>query len=151
MLHIFNPERRRAWCNQDAVEFTSANFATCTECIVASTGGLEVRDGTVGEVIDQRTAVYGPVEECFVRIAQIWSGVLGIEVNAHDVPLCMIGMKMVRTQYAPDYSDNTDDIDGYLDIFRTIIGDDMVHARTVTEYVELKAKRARVEHQAAHS
>ena len=41
-----------------------------------------------------------------------------------------------RTTQAPNYSDNSDDIEGYLDIFRKIVGDDMIQARSVTEYLE---------------
>jgi hypothetical protein len=101
----------------------------------------EHRDGTVGEVIDQRVQVYGDPTETFARIAEVWSGILGVPVNATDVPLCLIGMKIVRTTQAPDYSDNTDDVEGYLDIFRQLVGEDMIHARSVTEYVELKKSR----------
>ena len=101
------------------------------------------RDGTVGEVIDQRVQVYGDPTETFVRIAEVWSGILGHTVNATDVPLCLIGMKLVRTTQAPDYSDNSDDVEGYLDIFRQLVGEDMIHARSVKEYVEMKAERER--------
>jgi hypothetical protein len=77
----------------------------------------------------------------FARAAQIWSGIIGHEVNATDVPLMLIGYKVLRAQFTPDYSDNSDDIEGYLDIFRELVGKDMVHARSVTEYLELKAER----------
>ena len=96
------------------------------------------RSDVTTEVIDQRVQVYGDPTETFVRIAQVWSGVLGVEVNPTDVPLCLIGMKIVRTTEAPDYSDNSDDIEGYLDIFRQLVGEDMIHARSVAEYVRLK-------------
>ena len=96
------------------------------------------RKGTVGEVIDRRIAVYGEPVEIFSRAAQIWSGILGVEVDAFDVPLMLIGYKLLRTQHTPDYSDNSDDIEGYLDIFRTLVGDDMVHARSVEEYLVQK-------------
>jgi pyruvate-formate lyase-activating enzyme len=71
----------------------------------------------------------------------VWSGILGHHVNAVDVPLCLMGMKLVRTQVTPDYSDNSDDIEGYLDIFRQLVGEDMVHARLTSEYLEKKAER----------
>lgn len=103
----------------------------------------EQRDGTVGEVIDQRVQVYGNPVETFARIAEVWSGILGVTVDATDVPLCLIGMKLVRTTQAPDYSDNSDDVEGYLDIFRQLVGEDMIHARSVKEYVELKQARDR--------
>lgn len=96
------------------------------------------REGVLGEVIDQRVQVYGDPVSAYTRIAQIWSGILGHEVSASDVTLCMIGLKLERAQQAPDYSDNSDDVEGYLDLFRQIVGPDMIHARSVTEYVEKK-------------
>jgi hypothetical protein len=98
----------------------------------------EERDGQVGELIDRRVQVYGNPVETFARIAQVWSGIIGHEIQPVEVPLMMAGMKMVRAQVMPDYSDNSDDIDGYLDIFRQIVGEDMIHARTVNEFIEKK-------------
>lgn len=92
------------------------------------------RNDTVSEIIDQRVALYGDPRETFVRIAQVWTGILGHEVQPAEVPLLLMGMKLVRTQVTPDYSDNSDDIEGYLDIFRTIVGEDMIHARLSSEY-----------------
>ena len=99
------------------------------------------RDGTVSEVIDGRVSVYGEPVQAFARIAQVWSGILGVEVQPAQVPLCLIGLKAVRASITPDYSDNSDDIEGFLDIFRKIVGEDMVHARLVSEYLELKGQR----------
>ena len=96
---------------------------------------------TVQEVVHDRVSVYGDVTESFVRVAQIWSGILGKEIQPWEVPLCMAGLKLVRTSYAPDYSDNSDDAEGYLDIFKQIIGDDMIEARSVKEYQRLKEER----------
>lgn len=104
----------------------------------------ETRDGTVGEVIDGRVSVYGDPKETFGRIAQMWSALFGFEVHDWQVPLAMQAMKMIRTTQAPDYSDNTDDIEGYLDIFRQLIGEDMVHARSVTEYLEKRKERGTI-------
>ena len=94
----------------------------------------------VGEVIDGRKGVYGEPTDTFPRIAVMWSALLGKEdvVQSWHVPLMFIAAKMIRTVQAPDYSDNSDDIEGYLAIFRELIGDDMVHARSVTEYLEKK-------------
>jgi len=95
----------------------------------------------VNEVIDGRRGVYGDPVDTFARIAVMWSALLGKEeqVQSWHVPLMFIAAKMIRTTQAPDYSDNSDDIEGYLAIFRELIGDDMVHARSVTEYLEKKA------------
>lgn len=98
------------------------------------------RNDTVTEVIDERVKLYGDPRETFVRIAQVWTGILGHEVQPVEVPLLLMGMKLVRTQVTPDYSDNSDDIEGYLAIFRELIGDDMVHARTVDEYLAFKSR-----------
>lgn len=95
---------------------------------------------SVGEaIVEDRQHIYGPVLETFPRIAQVWSGILGVEVGATDVPLMLIGMKTVRAQVTPNYSDSSDDIEGFLDIFRQLVGPDMVQARTVEEY---RSKRA---------
>lgn len=97
----------------------------------------------VDELVDGRVDVYGEVTTCFVRHAQVWSGILGIEVQPWQVALCMMGYKLVRTGITPDYSDNSDDIDGYLDIFRTLMGDEMVHARDTEGYIARGGKGAR--------
>lgn len=98
----------------------------------------------VGEVIDGRRGVYGEPTNTYPRIAAMWQALLdGNEVQGWHVPLMMIAAKMVRTVEAPDYSDNSDDIEGYLAIFRELIGEDMIPARSVSEYLELKAMRCR--------
>lgn len=96
------------------------------------------REGTLGEVIDRRVQVYGDPIDGFTRIAEVWSGILGHHVNPVEVPLMMMGMKLVRAQVSPDYSDNIDDVDGYGDIFRKLVGDDMIHARSVNDYIAQK-------------
>lgn len=101
------------------------------------------RSATLNHVVDFRVQVYGDPVETFVNIAKVWSGILGVEVNPTDVPLCLAGMKLVRTTQAPDYSDNSDDVDGYMDIFRKLVGPDMIHARSVDEYVAKKQARDR--------
>jgi hypothetical protein len=98
-------------------------------------------EAAVRELINGRIKLYGDPAETFERIAQVWSGILGYPVRACDVSLCLIGMKAVRANVSPDYSDNSDDIEGYLDIFRTSVGEDMIHARTGAEYWAEKARR----------
>lgn len=100
-----------------------------------------VRSATLANVIDERVQVYGEPREGFARIAQVWSGILGIEVRADQVALCQIGMKLVRTSVTPEYSDNSDDVEGYLDIFRKVIGEDMIHARSVDDFIAQRKER----------
>lgn len=96
------------------------------------------RNENLSEVIDERVAVYGEPTEMFERAAQVWSGITGFPIKATDVPLMFIGYKALRAQVTPEYSDNSDDIEGYLDIFRTVVGDKMIPARSVTEFVDLR-------------
>ncbi len=93
------------------------------------------REGTLGEVIDRRVQVYGDPVKTFVDIAAVWSGIAGVEIQPATVPLMMVGLKAVRARVMPEYSDNSDDIDGYMDIFRQLVGDDMIHARSVNEFI----------------
>ena len=95
----------------------------------------------VEEVIDGRRSVYGNPEKTFPRHAQVWSAIIGTPVTPEQVALCLIGYKLIRTADAPDYSDNSDDVEDYLDIFRKIVGDRMIHARSVSEYLEKKKER----------
>jgi Zn-finger protein len=108
--------------------------AECIEC------GRTDRTDVAAEVIDGRQSVYGEVVDGMIRIAQMWSAYLGKDglVEAHDVPMMMILMKAVRYRQSPDYSDHTDDIEGYLDIVRQVMGEDMIHARTVADYIAQK-------------
>jgi Domain of unknown function (DUF6378) len=99
------------------------------------------RDDLLGEVVDQRVQVYGNPVTTFPRVAEIWSGILGHQVRAADVPLMLMGYKLLRTAECPDYSDNSDDIEGYLEIFRLLVGPDMVNARSVDEYLQRKEER----------
>ncbi len=129
-------------------ETAKAKVETAAEVAAKDNGQVKTPDAplfertqTLTQVIDRRVRVYGEVVPSFERIARVWSGILGTEVSATDVALCMIGTKVVRSQITPDYSDNSDDIDGYLDIFRKIVGPDMVHARTVDDYIVEKNGR----------
>lgn len=96
----------------------------------------------VNEVIEGRRSVYGEPVDTFARMAQMVSGLLGYEVHAWQIPLILIITKMVRTNQCHTYSDNSDDIEGYLAIFRELVGDDMIHARSVDDYLAQMAARA---------
>ena len=96
---------------------------------------------TVNEVVDGRRDVHGDPTDTFARMAQMVSGLLGHEVHAWQIPLILIILKMVRTNQCPTYSDNSDDIEGYLAIFRELVGEDMVHARSVDEYLDILRSR----------
>jgi hypothetical protein len=88
------------------------------------------------EIVKDRGRVYGDPLEHFPRVAQVWSGILNTEVSAIQVALCMIGLKVIRTEECPTYSDNSDDVEGYLDIVRQLVGPDMIQARSTQEYLD---------------
>lgn len=100
-------------------------------------GGNE-RDGNLGEVIDRRVQVYGDPVVGHEEIARMWSVLFGVEVQAWQVPIAQLLLKVVRMKTSPDYSDHSDDIEGYLDIFRKVIGPDMIQAKSVNDYILLK-------------
>lgn len=56
---------------------------------------------------------YGDASESFARIALIWSGILGHDVTAAEVALCLAGLKMSRLAYSPDHADSWVDLIGY--------------------------------------
>lgn len=127
---------RAAWLQRNAE--VQATLAAANE--QALDLSLEEGKGNalLDEVIEERRAVYGEPIDTFPRVAQIWSGILGHEVNPVDVPLMLIGYKLLRAAVTPDYSDNSDDVEGYLAIFRELVGPDMIKARSVDEYLVMR-------------
>jgi hypothetical protein len=93
------------------------------------------------KLLDSRLAVYGDRVDNMQRTAKIWSGLTGFDIQPWQVPVMFAAYKLFRLNITPDYSDNIDDADGYLVMFREVIGDDMVQARTVEEYLKAKADK----------
>jgi hypothetical protein len=59
-----------------------------------------------------RNNSYGPPTQDFGRTAAMWSAILGCEVKAKQVALCMIALKLSRATWASK-RDNWTDIAGY--------------------------------------
>lgn len=97
------------------------------------------------DIVDARRDVYGDPVTTYVRVAAIMSAILDHEVQPWQAPLLMIAVKLVRTAETPTYSDNSDDIDGYLKMFREIIGDDMIQAKSVADFIEQVELRKKVQ------
>lgn len=93
---------------------------------------------TTDELLAERQKSYGDPIITHIRIAQVWSGILGHEVSAHDVALCMQGLKLVRAQIDPDHEDNMRDVHGYARIAERIMDDDVAHHITVAERQRLE-------------
>jgi hypothetical protein len=76
-----------------------------------ATGLIQTAIATVAE----REDGYGAPERDMARIAQMWSALLGVKVEPHMVPLCMIAVKLSRA--AESYKeDNAVDIVGYTQV-----------------------------------
>jgi hypothetical protein len=97
----------------------------------------------VDELIVGRESVYGEPVQGMSDIAKVWSGILGYEVEPVQVALCFAGAKLVRASQTPDYSDNMDDVVGYLDIARKVVGEEMIVARSVDDYLQQKNRRGK--------
>ena len=89
-------------------------------------------------LLAQRQEVYGDRNDNMVRTAMMWSGFLGHEIKPWQVPIMMSLYKMYRLGVTPDYSDNIDDVDGWNKMFRELMGEDLIQARTVEEYLDKK-------------
>jgi hypothetical protein len=87
------------------------------------------------QLITAREKIYGDPVATFSRIAQMWSAILDTDVQAWQVPLMMMAMKQIRATQAPDYADNINDIEGYAVIYRRLLGEDMIEAKTTEDYI----------------
>jgi nucleoside 2-deoxyribosyltransferase len=67
-----------------------------------------------------RQQMYGHPIHNMHRTAQIWSGILGIDVTEEEVALCMIGVKLARESFRPQ-RDNLVDISGYGLVYEQIL------------------------------
>ena len=74
----------------------------------------------IDELIRQRGRSYGDAQSTHERIAEVWSGILGFKVYAHQVAIMMVGLKLVRSSVNPILIDNYDDAHGYLKIAQQI-------------------------------
>lgn len=63
-------------------------------------------------VSEDRNDEYGHPLDNYNRAAQIWGVILGAEVTAEQVALCMIGMKIARQVHKPK-PDTIVDVIGY--------------------------------------
>lgn len=75
-----------------------------------------------GALLQQRAAHWGDPVTTHIRIAQVWSGILGVEVSAQQVADCMVGLKLVRDSLNPDDPDSLKDAAGYTRIAQMIQG-----------------------------
>lgn len=98
---------------------------------------MDKKKETTDELLASRRAIYGDRVKNMERTAMLWSALLGVTIEDWQVPLMMSAYKMLRTFETPDYSDNSDDIDGWKKMFVEVMEANyggIIQARTVEEY-----------------
>ena len=65
-------------------------------------------------VTKDRASDHGPMEDNFGRIAKLWEGYLGVDINAVDVAAMMTLLKIARSKPNPTHLDNWVDSCGYM-------------------------------------
>jgi hypothetical protein len=74
----------------------------------------ECLDEAARIIAGQRDKQYGGPEDNFLRIARIWSVILGVNVTREDVAMMMVGLKVARYASKSGFqSDTWTDIAGY--------------------------------------
>lgn len=75
----------------------------------------------VAATVKERGAVYGPPHKDFVRVAALWSAYLGVPIKAHQVPACMMLLKISRLAESPTHEDSLLDVAGYVHCYEDCI------------------------------
>ena len=70
----------------------------------------------VDELIHERGLQYGPPEDFFSQLAEVWGGVIGVDLTPQEVATMMLMFKAVRLFNEPRKEDTQQDIQGYLKI-----------------------------------
>lgn len=65
------------------------------------------------DAVTRRAAAYGEPAPHFTRAARLWSVLLGIEIEAYQVALCLGALKLARLVEAPGHADSAADLAGY--------------------------------------
>ena len=75
----------------------------------------------VDDILKERGKVWGDAVITHWRIAKVWTGILGREVTAYEVALCLVGLKAVRASINPKNPDSSLDGKAYFAIFDKIM------------------------------
>lgn len=83
-------------------------------------------------VSSDRREEYGHPLDNFTRAAKIWEAILGIEITAEQVALCMVGMKIAREAHKTKPDTVVDGI-GYFLTLAAIAEERVLRSRNKTE------------------
>lgn len=66
-------------------------------------------------IAGERRDDYGPAEESFARIAELWSALLHLDavLTGHQVAICLAALKLWRCSTSPTSMDSWVDLAGY--------------------------------------
>lgn len=73
------------------------------------------------QVFEERQAEYGGPERNMAIVAKRWSLVLGYEVSAQDVVLCLLELKLARLTFQPAHMDSIIDVAGYAAVLAELV------------------------------
>lgn len=73
---------------------------------------------------------YGSARESFETIAKLWAPILGVELAAHEVALCMIQLKVARAMAGAEKRDSWVDMCGYAALGGELAHEDHVRVTT---------------------
>jgi hypothetical protein len=72
-------------------------------------------------LIQDRGRVYGSPYTNHKRIAELWSAILEFPITAHQVVLCMAGVKIARLVETPSHHDSVVDSVAYLAFYEDVV------------------------------
>lgn len=73
------------------------------------------------DILHERESQWGDPYTMHSKIAKIWSGIFGIDIEPWQVALAMVGMKAARASHNPTDLDSVVDMKGYLEIFELLV------------------------------
>ena len=136
------PSRRCEYCGRDAVEHRTLNgLVICNICerdhiltksaheaasrVVVTPAAPPENEPKTGrlnrekaldlarDAVADRQQRHGSPTVTFARIASTWTTLLGVEIKAVDVAICLAALKLVRATADPQHADNWVDLAGY--------------------------------------
>lgn len=69
---------------------------------------MNILEEAIDLTSNDRNIQYGDASIEFKKVAIMWSVILGIEVKPHQVPLCMVALKLVREAHKPKRDNRVD-------------------------------------------
>lgn len=95
------------------------------------------------EALFERQENYGHPYDNFNHIANLWSALFGWDVQATDVALAMVLLKLSRLYRTPGHEDSATDVAGYIEAYSMV-------TRAIREREQQLAQHREVPHDGRH-